>query len=263
LASASRLEDWLLFAEQDGTETRLAVRVGARAAGAIVGALAATLLWELGKIGFGFYVAYAAGYGKWYGNLGLIPLFMFWLYLTWIFLLLGVEVAYIQQHFRLLVRRQLNARSYNTPLIDSHWVLPLAVLLVQQFRKGQTVNADLAAKNLHLSPHTAAEFLTALQQAGLVHALDGEETEYALAKAPETITLRDLLHAVGHRCQTLVEASRAAGADHPLLSTPVLLQMQEVQEQWAAGRTMADLAAPASVPVTAANSPAPQGLAAS
>ncbi len=227
---------------------------------ALWGSLAATILWELGKWGFGLYVGYVAGYGKWYGNLGLIPLFMFWIYLTWIFLLLGVEVAYIQQHFRILVRRQLNERSYNTPLIDSHWVLPLAVLLVQRFRQGQTVNPELAAKNLHLAPHIATEFLTALQQAGLVHALDGEEMEYALAKAPENITLRELLHAMGHRCQTLLEASRAAGADHPLLSAPIILQMHEAQEQWTAGRTLADLAASASRPPAAATSAMPQDL---
>ena len=229
---------------------------------ALWGSLAATILWELGKWGFGLYVGYVAGYGKWYGNLGLIPLFMFWIYLTWIFLLLGVEVAYIQQHFRILVRRQLNQRSYSTPLIDSHWVLPLAALLVQRFRQGKTVDPDLAAKNLHLSPQIAVEFLTALQQAGLVHALDGEVTQYALAKAPENITLRELLDAVGHRCQTLLEASRAAGADHPLLSAPVILQMHAAQEQWTAGRTLADLAAPSLSPA-AATSAVPQVLPAS
>ena len=216
------------------------------------GSLAATLLWELGKWGFGLYVGYVAGYGKWYGNLGLIPLFMFWIYLTWIFLLLGVEVAYIQQHFKILLRRKLNQGGSDTPLIDSHWVLPLAVLLVQQFRKGETVTPDLAAKNLHLSPHIAGEFLTALQHAGLVHALNGEENQYALAKAPENITLRELLGAVAHRCQTLLEASRAAGANHPLLSTPVLQQMHEVQDQWTASRTMADLALPTSAGQAAA-----------
>ncbi len=36
---------------------------------AAIGALAATLLWEAGKYGFGFYVHDVAGYGKWYGNL--------------------------------------------------------------------------------------------------------------------------------------------------------------------------------------------------
>ncbi len=97
---------------------------------AALGAAAATLLWEAGKYGFGLYVHYLAGYGKWYGNLGLIPLFMFWVFLTWMFVLLGLQIAFIDQHYMALQRRHLSPHGLGAGWIDIRWVLPLAVLLV-------------------------------------------------------------------------------------------------------------------------------------
>jgi membrane protein len=63
------------------------------------GALVATVLWELGKYGFTMYLHNTVGVGRWYGNLGLIPMFMFWVYLTWSFVLLGLQVAAVHSRW--------------------------------------------------------------------------------------------------------------------------------------------------------------------
>ena len=61
------------------------------------GAAVAAILWALSRWGFGLYVGKALPYMKLYGALGLIPLFLFWLYLTWLIVLFGMELAYTLQ----------------------------------------------------------------------------------------------------------------------------------------------------------------------
>ncbi len=220
---------------------------------AAVGALAATLLWELGKIGFGFYVAYAAGYGKWYGNLGLIPLFMLWVYLTWTFLLIGLEVAFIHQHFPLLKRRYgRRSDASDLYLADPRWVLPLSALLVTQFRKGSGVTLDGASEELALPLDTTARLLNLLSESKLVHEVGDNPPMYVLAKAPENVTISELL-SVAHHCIQSPADQRvsAAGLLGGMTDLPVIRELHEMESKWAQAHTLADIA-PATVPSVAA-----------
>jgi membrane protein len=63
----------------------------------LVGALLATILLLVGKGTLGLYVDNALSLRHMYGSLGLVPVFMFWLYLMWLFVLLGLQVAAILQ----------------------------------------------------------------------------------------------------------------------------------------------------------------------
>lgn len=58
-----------------------------------VGALVATLLFEIAKHGFAFYVAHFARYEVIYGALGAVLLFLLWTYVSSIVLLLGAELS--------------------------------------------------------------------------------------------------------------------------------------------------------------------------
>ena len=62
---------------------------------------------------FGLYVSRALPYLKLYGAIGLIPLFLFWLYLNWLIVLFGLEIAFTLQAMkraRLRARRPARAR---------------------------------------------------------------------------------------------------------------------------------------------------------
>ncbi|MGC8560305.1 MAG: YhjD/YihY/BrkB family envelope integrity protein [Phycisphaerae bacterium] len=233
---------------------------------AAVGALAATLLWELGKIGFGFYVAYAAGYGKWYGNLGLIPLFMLWVYLTWTFLLIGLETAFIHQHFPLLKRRYgRRSDASDLYLADPRWVLPLAALLVMQFRKGSGVTFDGASEELALPLDTTARLLNLLSEAKLVHEVGDNPSMYVLAKAPENITIAELLFVAHHCVQSPADQRVSAGGLlGGMVDLPVIRELNDMESQWAQAHTLADItpasALPAADPSAAKLSAAARGV---
>ncbi len=70
------------------------VRVGS----ALLGALVAAILWTAVKIGFGYYVKEYIPYQAVYGILGLIPLAVFWIYIVWWIVLLGLQLTYAAQH---------------------------------------------------------------------------------------------------------------------------------------------------------------------
>jgi membrane protein len=57
------------------------------------GALVAAALFEGGKIGFAIYLEHFSNYDIVYGSLGAVAAFLFWVYLSALFLLFGAEVA--------------------------------------------------------------------------------------------------------------------------------------------------------------------------
>ncbi|MGC9258677.1 MAG: YhjD/YihY/BrkB family envelope integrity protein [Phycisphaerae bacterium] len=209
---------------------------------AAVGALAATFLWEAGKYGFGFYVHDLAGYGKWYGNLGLIPLFMLWIFLTWNFLLLGLEIAFIQQFFPILKRRFIMHRGGRSTLTDSRWILPLAILMVHRFEEGKKLTAEMAANELGLALEPVVEMLSSLAKAGLILPVGGQPQQYVLAKAPENIGVAEILHAVADGCHTITDSMATTEEEH-VLRRPRLREFYDLESQWGKHHTLAELAA--------------------
>ena len=67
-----------------------------------MGAGVASLVWSFAKWGFGIYVLELIPYSTMYGVLGLIPLGVFWVYVTWMIVLFGLQLAFVIQHFQVL-----------------------------------------------------------------------------------------------------------------------------------------------------------------
>ena len=60
---------------------------------ALVGGVMAALLFELAKQGFAVYVRHAPALSVVYGAFAVLPFFLLWLYLSWLVVLLGAELA--------------------------------------------------------------------------------------------------------------------------------------------------------------------------
>jgi len=60
---------------------------------AVIGGLLAGAAFEIAKYGFRFYVVHFASYQAIYGALATLPLFLIWLYVSWIIVLVGAAVT--------------------------------------------------------------------------------------------------------------------------------------------------------------------------
>lgn len=67
---------------------------------AAVGAFFASIGWEAVKIGFNYYVIYAVNFSKIYGSLSVIPIFIMGIYLLWVVVFAGAEIAYVLDNYR-------------------------------------------------------------------------------------------------------------------------------------------------------------------
>jgi membrane protein len=77
---------------------------------AIIGAMVAAILWMAAKFGFGIYVTKLIPYQSVYGVMGLIPLTVFWIYIIWWVVLLGLQLTYATQHVYSLDKAEKMAR---------------------------------------------------------------------------------------------------------------------------------------------------------
>jgi membrane protein len=67
---------------------------------AVIGAFVAALLFEIGKHVFGYYITNFSTYEIIYGALAAIPIFLVWIYVSWIIILFGAVVTYVRQRHR-------------------------------------------------------------------------------------------------------------------------------------------------------------------
>jgi membrane protein len=158
---------------------------------ALAGALLAALLWEASKWGFGLYVSRALPYLKLYGAIGLIPLFLFWLYVNWLIILFGMEIAFTLQGMKGRVFERKDPRGALVSA-DPQWLLPVVAAIARGFAGGEIVGRQALAEELDLRLESVAELVERLEEEGLVNQVARRGTEdvgLALAQPPDKIPL--------------------------------------------------------------------------
>ncbi|TDJ17132.1 MAG: YihY family inner membrane protein [Gammaproteobacteria bacterium] len=68
---------------------------------AIAGGVTAAILFELAKYTFGLYVKAVPTYQVIYGAMAVIPMFLIWIYVSWVIVLLGAQISYSLSVFRM------------------------------------------------------------------------------------------------------------------------------------------------------------------
>ena len=182
---------------------------------ALAGAFMAAIMWELGKSGFTMYLRSATGYTKFYGSLAILPLFMLWVYVTWVIVLLGMQMTHALQHFTKLVNTGLKAlsgeESARPILLDPLILVGVGGFIGRRFKDGETTTSDELAHGMDIDPSLAATLMGALHDAGLLNLIaQGEDADdaFTLARPSEEIKLVDLLDA-GVNLDRLGDQSRA------------------------------------------------------
>ena len=199
---------------------------------ALIGALVAAILLEVGKRSLGAYMANAFTVSSLYGSLGLIPVFMFWMYLMWMFVLVGLEVAAIVQVLRGRDARVMQTEELEN-LIDPSSILSVMALIASGFESGRTLSSDEIARTTGLPFKFTELMLGRLEKRGFIHQIDQKQA-FVLARAPEHITASQLMDVAFE----LVDE----GAIH--LQSPLLETMRQAQKSPVEKTTLASLIPP-------------------
>ena len=167
------------------------VRVKFRSAA--VGGIISAVLWEISKRGFYLYVLNVGTMTNFYKQIATIPLFLFWVFLTWIIILLGAEFSYTFQHLKVIMREH---EEKKTGKKHSQAFLALSLLfsLIDAFNKDQKIpELDDIADNIGIRVEELETAALTLKEMGIL----GEDTSngrhYTLIKNPYHLNVSEIV----------------------------------------------------------------------
>jgi YihY family inner membrane protein len=140
---------------------------------ALWGACVTAALWAGAKYLFGLYITRFVPFNAVWGFLGIIPLTVFWIYWTWIFVLFGLQLAYATQNLRTLDAAELSRARRSADacfLANDQTIARLMefVLRVFEQKDEQPVRVEQAAANLRMPVELTRRLLDQLVKAGLL-----------------------------------------------------------------------------------------------
>ncbi len=162
---------------------------------ALVGGLVSGVLWQTAGMGFAAFVANSTKYTAIYSGFAILVIFLIWLYVSWLVLLLGAQVAYFHQHPQLLSVRREDGHLSNWA---KERLAMLAMLLIGYYyyhNRGLWTDDALAAR-LGVPPAALVAVLDILEMNGFVNRTADDPPAYFPGRDMETISLQDLLLAV-------------------------------------------------------------------
>ena len=199
---------------------------------AMIGAAVAAVLLEIGKRTMGMYLQNALSLSQLYGSLGLIPLFMFWVYLMWLAVLFGLQVSSTLQQLHGRELAELPQGPAAAEMIDPNQLIVIMQLAAQRFVRGRAADVAELAAAANLPAALVETIVDALVADQLLHRLADSEGRVALARPPQDVTIESLL-AVAHK---LV---RRPVEDAP--TAQLLESLQHAQRENAGGLSLANL----------------------
>lgn len=197
----------------------------------MAGALVATILLWVGKNTLGAYLGNAFAINQLYGSLGLVPLFMFWVYLMWLAVLFGLEVSATLQMLHGRSLAEMDPPVARSGLVDPTSVLALVEVISEQFVAGRPVTTRQLATVTTLPLATVTCIVDRLVNDGWLYRVDRPEAAISLARPPEQLKANVFLE-LGYEMVDRGDQGR---------SSALLSQLREAQSRAVQGITLSML----------------------
>lgn len=152
---------------------------------AIIAALVSALLFEAMNRGFGHYVSNFPTYKLVYGAFSSVPIFLMWIYLSWLIILLGAVVAASLSHWRMQ-----NAEN-QPPIKELLLALQMLRALWRGHQNGRVTTFPELSRQLRVGYDTLEHLLLSLKKAKLVSKAKGRG--WVMAQGAEDIKVVELL----------------------------------------------------------------------
>jgi membrane protein len=153
---------------------------------ALIGGIVAAVLFETMNRVFGYYISHFPTYKLVYGAFASVPIFLMWVYFSWLTILLGAVVAASMSYWRTQDTQYLPSV---VKMLDALRVLKIMWRGMQQ---GVVVTIPELSKTLHVGFFTLEQLMERLVGANLLRKTEGDG--WLLVRDPAHIRATELLH---------------------------------------------------------------------
>ena len=154
---------------------------------AFIGAVFAALLFEFLKHFFAVYIALVPTYDIVYGTFAAVPIFLLWIFLSWMVILLGAELAAALAYWKNASWRRIGLAQ--TRLHDGLLVMRA---FIEAHSQGRVVTLAQLAQALPIALDRIEDILDLFWRNGFVEKLPGLQSKYRLLKSADTLSIADL-----------------------------------------------------------------------
>jgi membrane protein len=150
---------------------------------AFIGGLVVAILFESAKRGFAFYATQFPSYELIYGAFAAVPLFLFWIFISWVIILSGAELTRALTVYKTLDR----TRQFS----HLHTVVGILFALWKAQQEGKTLSDDVLLQTVPgLDQSGWDQYVQILDEKHLIKRAD--EGEYLLSRDLQSLSLLDL-----------------------------------------------------------------------
>jgi membrane protein len=153
---------------------------------ALFGALVAAVIFEFMNRMFGYFVSNFPTYKLVYGAFASVPIFLMWIYLSWLTILFGAVIAASLSHWRT------SAVQHNAPAAQLLDALRVLQIMANGFQQGRVSTLPELSRSLRLGYDALEEILEDLAGADMVRKAEGNG--WLLMRDVNHIRATELLH---------------------------------------------------------------------
>jgi membrane protein len=151
---------------------------------AIIGGIIAAVTFETMNRAFAFYISHFPTYKLVYGAFASVPIFLLWIYLSWLTLLFGAIITASISHWRSTHALKLDQSA------QLYFALGMLKLMQKSLHSGEVQDLPGLSRQLRIGFEDAERILGKLAEANIVGKLSG--LGWGMVRAPENIRLNEL-----------------------------------------------------------------------
>jgi len=161
---------------------------------AFIGGAIAGIAWQTTGWVFAFSVAKSTKYAAIYSSLAVLILFMIWLYINWLILLIGAQIAYCHQNLKTLDLGR-TIFQLSSKVKEKMAFLVMYLIGYNFYHNEEKWTFDSLANHLGLPQESVDTTLSELKDKNLILEVGDDPTFYLPAKDIEVITLAEIIDA--------------------------------------------------------------------